>query len=187
MALRDISRRDLLTAGAAALGCAALQPQWQAGARAAILPGQPSPEGDAERMIVHVSYAAFCGITRKQYTVIPVSFAWPKCYTSVPADRRQNSPRYGRSCFSHREIKLETAARFAHVLLFECPQCGRPLASACASIAESLEQADAHWFSPHCHCGWSGNVIGLVAIKHWVEPWASSVPVGAGSCDGKIL
>jgi len=59
------------------------------------------------------------------------------------------------------------------------------LASACASIAGNLEIADAHWFQPHCHCGWTGDIIGMTAIKHWVEPWSegpgSNEP--AGSCD----
>jgi predicted RNA-binding Zn-ribbon protein involved in translation (DUF1610 family) len=60
---------------------------------------------------------------------------------------------------------------FAHVLLFACPQCGSPLASACASTRKNLEVADAHWFNPHCHCGWTGPVIGVHALRHWVEPW----------------
>ncbi|MGC1188605.1 MAG: hypothetical protein WA871_14555 [Candidatus Acidiferrales bacterium] len=51
----------------------------------------------------------------------------------------------------------------------------------------SLEDADAHWFNPHCHCGWTGDVNGVSAVKHWVTPWQSSVPVGddvPGSCEG---
>lgn len=77
---------------------------------------------------------------------------------------------------------------FSHVLLFACPQCGSPLASACASKDKNLEVADAHWFTPHCHCGWGGPVIGVQAVKHWVEPWNIPVKVGpdaAGSCDGE--
>ena len=46
---------------------------------------------------------------------------------------------------------------FAHVLLFACPECERPLASACASNKRNLEEADAHFFNPHCHCGWSAS------------------------------
>ena len=76
---------------------------------------------------------------------------------------------------------------FAHVLLFACPQCGIPLASACASAEKNLETADAHWFDPHCPCGWTGSVLGLQAAKHWVEVWRIPVklrPDGAGSCEG---
>jgi hypothetical protein len=51
-------------------------------------------------------------------------------------------------------LRLANYSRaFAHVFLFECPQRGRPLASACASPQENLKGADAHWFNPHCHCG----------------------------------
>jgi hypothetical protein len=80
---------------------------------------------------------------------------------------------------------------FAHVLLFACPQCERPLASACAGTKRNLEEADAHFFNPHCHCGWTGPVIGIEAVKHWVQPWREfTAEVGAaspsdGTCDGK--
>lgn len=85
---------------------------------------------------------------------------------------------------------LDIAEQFAHVLLFECPQCGRPLASACASTKKNLEDADAHWFNPHCHCGWTGDVIGVTAQRHWVESWEGNAPIGEsvpGSCDGEPL
>jgi hypothetical protein len=77
-------------------------------------------------------------------------------------------------------------AQYAHVLLFACPLCGRPLASACFNTKMSLEDADAHWFNPHCHCGWTGDVAGVSAVKHWVTPWHSMLEVGPnvpGSCD----
>jgi len=77
---------------------------------------------------------------------------------------------------------------FAHVLLFACPKCGIPLASACASTERNLETADAHWFNPHCPCGWTGSVTGLHATKHWVEEWRIPVNLGpdaAGTCDSE--
>jgi len=80
--------------------------------------------------------------------------------------------------------------QFVHVLLFGCPSCARPLASACVSMEKNLENADAHWFNPHCHCGWTGDVIGITAMKHWVEPWEAKAPIGSGvpgSCDGETL
>ena len=79
---------------------------------------------------------------------------------------------------------------FAHVLLFACPQCGNPLASACASLEKNLEVADAHWFNPDCPCGWTGPVIGVEAVKHWIETWKVPVNVGpeaAGSCNSQPI
>ena len=82
------------------------------------------------------------------------------------------------------------APQFAHVLLFACPRCGRPLASACVNAKMTLEDADAHWFNPHCPCGWTGDVTGLSAIKHWVQAWPNPLPIGhdvPGSCDGESI
>jgi hypothetical protein len=84
---------------------------------------------------------------------------------------------------------METVTQsFAHVLLFACQRCGIPLASACASTERNLEIADGHWFNPHCPCGWTGPVIGALALMHWVEPWTIPVnlePDALGSCNEK--
>jgi len=87
---------------------------------------------------------------------------------------------------------LNNTEHFAHVLLFACPECERPLASACASSEQNLEEADAHFFNPHCHCGWTGAVVGMEAVKHWVQPWRAftaevgTAKAGDGTCDSKV-
>lgn len=84
---------------------------------------------------------------------------------------------------------MENSVRqFAHVILFRCPNCGRPLASACASERRNLEVADAHFFNPHCFCGWTGAVAGLEGVRHWVEPWSPvEVSPDQASCEGKRI
>jgi hypothetical protein len=80
--------------------------------------------------------------------------------------------------------------QYAHVLLFACPHCGRPLSAACVSVKSNLEGAQAEFFAPHCPCGWIGEVPGATALRHWVEPWDYAVPVApgdAGSCDPNPL
>ena len=67
-----------------------------------------------------------------------------------------------------------------------CPRCDRPLVSVCLSSMQNLEVGDAQWFTPHCHCGWTGDVAEVTAVQHWVTPWEASAPVGIGvpgSCD----
>jgi len=76
----------------------------------------------------------------------------------------------------------EALEQFAHVLLFACPECRRPLASACFTSKRSLEEADGRFFNPHCHCGWTGAVAGLQAVRHWVHPWPE-VPSGIAEGD----
>lgn len=76
--------------------------------------------------------------------------------------------------------------QYAHVLLFGCPQCDRPLVATCISEKKSLEMAEAKRFNPKCHCGWTGDMAGVTALKHWVEPWHAQVTLRegeAGACD----
>jgi hypothetical protein len=77
--------------------------------------------------------------------------------------------------------------QYAHVLLFACPHCERPLAAVCVSAKRSLEVAEAKWFTSHCHCGWTGDVAGVTAIKHWVEPWVGKIVASddPSSCSGE--
>jgi hypothetical protein len=80
--------------------------------------------------------------------------------------------------------------QYAHVLLFACPHCGRPLSAACVSVKSNLESAQKEAFTPHCPCGWTGEVPGATALKHWVEPWSNPiavVPGEPGSCDSNPL
>ena len=75
---------------------------------------------------------------------------------------------------------------FSHVLLFACPQCGSPLASACVSTQKNLEVADAQWFNPRCDCGWTGSVVCVQAPKHWVESWKIPVNVPLEEVDHSV-
>jgi hypothetical protein len=68
---------------------------------------------------------------------------------------------------------------FAHVLLFACQRCDRPIASVRLSAAKDLEVTDAAEFVLRCQCGWTGQILGARAVKHWVESWGVSA-VGAG-------
>lgn len=58
---------------------------------------------------------------------------------------------------------------FVHVLLFECPQCSRPISSAIATNEKNLENTDIRSFAIRCECGWAGNQMGLSAKRHWVD------------------
>jgi hypothetical protein len=61
--------------------------------------------------------------------------------------------------------------QYAHVLLFACPHCERALVATCTSDSRSLEVAEANWYASACVCGWTGEIPGATAVKHWVEPW----------------
>src|ERR1700675_3242731 len=74
------------------------------------------------------------------------------------------------------ETSIQTAIEvFSHVLLFSCPKCGNPLASAWLSTEKNLEGADAQRFDRKCDCGWSGRLVGAQALRHWIEPWKNPV------------
>jgi hypothetical protein len=61
--------------------------------------------------------------------------------------------------------------RFAHVVLFQCPQCRGPLASAYSSSTPTLDTLDGGQFSAECCCGWSGNGLDFSAVNQSVQPW----------------
>jgi hypothetical protein len=61
--------------------------------------------------------------------------------------------------------------RFVHVLLFECPQCANPSASAMPSAERNLEKVDGASIPIQCFCGGSGDLVGIEARRHWVELW----------------
>jgi len=60
---------------------------------------------------------------------------------------------------------------FVHVLLFRCPRCGGPVTAARLSKDLDREDVALRIFKEACKCGWSGNLNGLIAVQHWVEPW----------------
>jgi hypothetical protein len=82
------------------------------------------------------------------------------------------------------ERKSTPTEQYAHVFLFACPRCDRPLSGTCFSEQRNLEGAEGTQFSLHCHCGWKGDVAGVVAMKHWVERWPHPVRLDGeeGAC-----
>jgi hypothetical protein len=62
---------------------------------------------------------------------------------------------------------------YAHVFLFRCPGCHGALTTVCFISENNLEMADEHVFRPTCDCGWTGELVGFVAARHWVQPWES--------------
>jgi hypothetical protein len=64
--------------------------------------------------------------------------------------------------------------RFVHVLLLQCPACEDAIAVTDATPEANLEEIDARTFDSRCPCGWTGQVVGIQARRHWVEPWSES-------------
>ncbi|HTW23916.1 MAG TPA: hypothetical protein VMD78_09965, partial [Candidatus Baltobacteraceae bacterium] len=60
---------------------------------------------------------------------------------------------------------------FVHVLLFQCMNCGLPVANAVKTDSRNLEDVDLDSHNILCACGWTGQASGLEAKRHWVEPW----------------
>jgi len=46
---------------------------------------------------------------------------------------------------------------------------GNEHASGRSSSQRNLEPADSHIFSLRCQCGWTGELFGGMATRHWVE------------------
>jgi len=61
-------------------------------------------------------------------------------------------------------------AEYAHVFLFRCESCDGALTSVCFTEC-NLETADEQVFRSACDCGWTGELMGFVAVRHWVHSW----------------
>ena len=63
---------------------------------------------------------------------------------------------------------------YVHLLLFRCKQCGEVLAISVASEARNLEKIDGDSHDFRCLCGWTENLLGVEALRHWVTPWENN-------------
>ena len=67
---------------------------------------------------------------------------------------------------------MKTSAEiFVHVLLFDCPQCTRPIPLAITSKKRNVEDINAHLLTVRCPCDWSEKLMGSSARCHWVDSW----------------
>src|SRR5215472_5061696 len=65
-----------------------------------------------------------------------------------------------------------TASRYAHTLLFVCPECNLPLATSRICNEKSMEMIDAQSFHLECgYCHASSTVVAATAKAHWVSEW----------------
>lgn len=70
---------------------------------------------------------------------------------------------------------METES-FVHVLLFQCRNCRRPLAAPVVSSQKNPEEVDAAECHVKCLCNWSGRLLGVEAVRHWVMDWKLPTP-----------
>jgi len=66
---------------------------------------------------------------------------------------------------------MDVARTYAHVVLFHCPQCRGPLASAFSSVSQQVESLDGGKSAATCRCGWTGDGLDLQAARQSVQPW----------------
>jgi hypothetical protein len=64
---------------------------------------------------------------------------------------------------------------FVHMLLFQCPQCGEPIAAAKSTLHRSLENVDASEMELTCNCLWTGKILGMEAKRHIILNWDGEV------------
>jgi hypothetical protein len=78
-----------------------------------------------------------------------------------------------------------SAPAFLHILVFQCPQCGKPIVESLLSPMRSLESIDSARVDLKCSCGWSDRRLGAQARRHFVLPWSpSDEPSAPGGQEG---
>jgi hypothetical protein len=66
---------------------------------------------------------------------------------------------------------IAASQQFAHVVLFHCPRCRGPIATAFSSSNPRLENLAEGEFGAVCRCGWIGNGLDLTAVNQSIQPW----------------
>lgn len=62
--------------------------------------------------------------------------------------------------------------RYAHLLLFACPECHLPVAISRVSTSKNLEVVDGESLHIMCsYCEKSSDVVAVAAKSHYVEEW----------------
>jgi hypothetical protein len=63
--------------------------------------------------------------------------------------------------------------RYAHILLFACPDCNLPVSISRVSNEKNLETVEAERLHIKCsYCERSSEVTAVTAKRHYVEEWA---------------
>ena len=60
---------------------------------------------------------------------------------------------------------------FAHVLLFECPQCGAPIDSVLTTDCSNPEEVDSREVHLRCKCNWGCKSHGFAAKRRLIVAW----------------
>jgi hypothetical protein len=67
------------------------------------------------------------------------------------------------------------ADRYAHTLLFVCPECNLPVSTSCICNEKSLEIIESQLSNLECdYCDASFTVFAAMAKAHWVTEWHDS-------------
>jgi primosomal protein N' len=68
------------------------------------------------------------------------------------------------------------ATRYAHTLLFECPECNLPIPVSRIRGEKNLETIESESFQLKCHyCDASSTLPAAVAKAHWVSAWGGPI------------
>lgn len=69
--------------------------------------------------------------------------------------------------------------RYAHTLLFVCPDCNLPIAVSKISDAKNLEEIDSLEIHIKCaYCEGTSNLLAVTAKTHWVTEWHDAAELG---------
>ena len=77
-------------------------------------------------------------------------------------------------------VCLGVHLRFAHTLLFACPDCCSPIVAGLLTVTRNLEDVDGHYFLLQCHqCKGAFSLPAFSAKRHYVEEWDSQLNASA--------
>jgi hypothetical protein len=67
------------------------------------------------------------------------------------------------------------SVRYAHTLLFTCPDCSLPMAISLIRDEKTLEMVDGQTHHVECrYCKTASELPGVTAKTHWVNEWTAN-------------
>lgn len=130
--------------------------------------GRGNPTRSNHAFIAEVCVAPSLIRTAREFSRASMAMSSYRCACQVPELDALSDSRI--------LVALGVPVRFAHMLLFACPDCYSPIVASLLTATRNLEDVDDHYFLLQCdQCHGAFSLPAFTAKRHYAEEWDSQV------------